>query len=134
MEIIIFSRSQSIIINSVPSSWEKNDLNPWWISFVILKRMCPLIQRVMKQSVWYSLYSFASLLQCLFHKIIPVMVITPICIITIFVVLHYFKSIFILSVFSSENSPLSWNDDDNHFYITDTVGQGGLENFSRLCS
>lgn len=49
-------------------------------------------------------------------------------------VLHYFKSIFILSVFSSENSPLSWNDDDNHFYITDTVGQGGLENFSRLCS
>lgn len=53
MEIIIFSRSQSIILNSVPSSSEKNDSNPWCIAFVILKRKCPLVQQTMKQSAWW---------------------------------------------------------------------------------
>lgn len=49
--------------------------------------------------------------------------------------IYYFKKVFIFRIlFSSGNSPLSGDNDDNHFYIVDTDGQGHLECFLRLCS
>lgn len=63
----------------------------------------------------------------MFHKIIAIVAVMLICIIIIFVVLNYFKNVFIFSVLlSSDDSPLIQDNDDNHFYIIDTDGQEGL--------
>ena len=85
------------------------------MAFVILKRMCPLIQPVMKQS---PLHSFASLLKT--HRIIAMMIILLICIIIIFLVLQYLENSIFTALFNSDNSPLHWDNNDNHFYVIDT--------------
>lgn len=132
MEIIIFSRSQSIIINSGTFLLGKK-----WFRFVMYT-FCHFKKNVSTDTTSYEticvclLYSVTSLVWLLFHKRTAMIVIILIRTIIIFVLLHYFENVFTFRVFLSlDNSSLIWENDDNNFYIIDTDGQGGLERFPR---
>lgn len=48
------------------------------------------------------------------------MIILLICIIIIFLVLQYLENSIFTALFNSDNSPLHWDNNDNHFYVIDT--------------
>lgn len=129
------SRSQSIIINSVPLPREKKNLNPWCITFVSLekKNIFQLTWSVMKQSAnkrFTGLYWVSNLA---FVLIIAIVKVTIIYTIIFLVILLYIENAFNSGSYLFWESSSESHTNNNQFYTIEIDGtwHGRFQIFSR---